>query len=285
VAAKKLDLCNPGTLHAVARRAGLAPQGRLSQNFLIDRAVLDAVVAALEPTAADAVLEIGPGIGTLTGELLEHAGRVLAVDIDEACIRATGITQRASDHLELIHRDALHLDLAALGLPELWLAAGNLPYHITTPVISRLFEAAVPPRRGVFLVQREVAARLAAPPGDWSLATVVVRSIADVERIRDVPPESFDPAPAVHSAIIRLRPQREIDEAARIAVIALAKGAFQMRRKTLRHGIAHAMGTKLAAADEVLSLANIDPGRRPGTLGLTEWRTLATAVSSREPQA
>jgi 16S rRNA (adenine1518-N6/adenine1519-N6)-dimethyltransferase len=277
---RSVDLADPATLHAVARRVGLVAKRGLGQNFLIDRAVLDDIVAALAPGSGDEVFEIGPGIGTLTAELAALVRRVVAVDLDERCVAATRITQRDRPNVEVIHGDALRVEPAELGIGERWLAAGNLPYSLTTPLLTRLFEMAAPPQRGVFLVQREVAARLAAGPGAWSLATVAVRSVATVERLRDVPPASFDPAPAVHSSVIRLQPAPSLDGPARAAVLDIARAAFQMRRKTLRHGITHA-----AAGDERrgmawLDAAAIDSGRRPGTLDLDEWHRIALAAST-----
>ncbi len=281
---RDLDLTNPSTLRAVARRVGLEAKGRYSQNFLVDRSVLDAMTDALGADAESTVFEIGPGIGTLTGALAAVAGRVVAVDLDPACVEATRITQRHSSKVTVVQGDAATIDLDSLDLGVGWLAAGNLPYHMTGVLLSRLFELDTPPPRGVFLIQREVAARLAAASGDWSLATVAIRTIADVERIRDVAPESFDPAPAVHSGVIRMTPNRQIDEVERRAVIELAKAAFQMRRKTLRHGITHALGGDGAAALAALGSADIDSGRRPGTLDVHEWRTLARAVHQTKPR-
>ena len=129
------------------------------------------------------------------------------------------------------------------------------------------------------LVQREVAARLAAAPGDWSLATVAIRSLAGVERILDVPPSAFDPPPAVHSSIIRIVPTPNADPAIRASMLALAKPLFQSRRKTLRNGLSRALGGDVAGAGTALAGAGIDPGRRPGTLRLDEWQLLARAVA------
>ena len=267
----------------MARRAGLNAKGRFSQNFLVDRSVLDAVIAGLGVRSDDSVLEIGPGVGTLTGELVAVAGRVVAVDIDPACVRATRITQRHATNLEVIEGDVMRTNPADLGFggADGWLAAGNLPYHLTGAILSHLFEGAMPPRRGVFLVQREVAARLAAAAGDWSLATVAIRSIASVERLRDVPPASFDPSPRVHSSVICMEPAHALLPDERILVLELARRAFQMRRKTLRHALGHALAGDETLAHEVLSAAAIDPSRRPGTLDLVEWRTLATIVAAR----
>jgi len=276
---RELDLTDPGTVRAVARRAGLALKHRLGQNFLVDRTVLDRILAALELEAGDEVFEIGPGMGTLTVELARRAARVVAVELDEACLRATAITLRDHANAEVVHQDALRADPLELGLHTGYLCAGNIPYQITAPLITRLLEMPAPPRRAVLLVQREVAARLSAPPGAWGLLTVAVRSLAEVERIADVPPTAFEPPPAVHSSIIRITPVPLLTGAERTAVLDLARGAFQMRRKTLRHGLSRALQGDEPAAMAALGAAGIDAGRRPETLSLEEWRALARAVA------
>jgi 16S rRNA (adenine1518-N6/adenine1519-N6)-dimethyltransferase len=275
---RTLDLTNPATVRAVARRVGLRPSRRLGQHFLVDASVLAAIIAALTPSHDDTVVEIGCGVGTLTGALAGAASLVVAVDVDARCAAATRITQRHRDNVVVLNIDALTLDAAALGLAEPWLAAGNLPYHLTGPLLARLFELPTPPRRGVFLVQREVAVRLSASDGEWSLATVALRTIADVAQLVDVPPAAFEPPPAVHSSVIRVTPDHAIDTPERNRVIALAKPVFQQRRKTLRHALASALGGETALSAAALADARIDPTRRPGTLGLEEWRRLAGAV-------
>jgi 16S rRNA (adenine1518-N6/adenine1519-N6)-dimethyltransferase len=274
-----LDLTDPRTLTAVGRRVGLRRDTSLGQHFLIDREVLDAIVEALDPGPDSEVLEIGCGLGTLTGALAARARRVVAIDIDPACVAGTEITQRANPNVSVLEADARILDPAALGFSTGWLATGNLPYQLTGLVLMRLVEAEQPPARAVVLVQREVAARLAAAPGDWSLATVAIRSLAEVERILDVPPSAFDPPPAVHSSIIRITPSPRPDPVVRAATLALAKPLFQSRRKTLRNGVSRALGGDLAGAGVALAGAGIDPGRRPGTLRLDEWELLARAVA------
>jgi 16S rRNA (adenine1518-N6/adenine1519-N6)-dimethyltransferase len=278
-ARRPLDLTDPRTLTAVARRVGLRRDTSLGQHFLIDRDVLDAIVDALDPGPDSEVLEIGCGLGTLTGALAARARRVVAIDIDPACVAGTEITQRAHANVTVLEADARVVDPAALGFTTGWLATGNLPYQLTGLVLMRLVEADVPPARAVVLVQREVAARLAAGPGDWSLATVAMRSLADIERIRDVPPSAFDPPPAVHSSIIRIVPAPRPDPAVRASMLALAKPLFQSRRKTLRNGVSRALGGDLTGAGVALAGAGIDPGRRPGTLRLDEWELLARAVA------
>jgi len=277
-AARPLDLTRPETVRAVARRVGLHTSKRLGQHFLIDRTVLETIVAELGPAPDSTVVEIGCGIGTLTGELAEAAGNVIAVDVDLACVRATQITQRHRTNVQVVRADARQIDPAEFGISAPWLAAGNLPYRLTGTLLGHLFELSTPPSRGVFLVQREVAARLSAGPGDWSVATLALRSIATVTRVRDVPPAAFDPAPAVHSSIVRVEPTTGSLGDERSQMLALARAVFQQRRKTLRHGVAHAMGGDDKAALEALLRAHIDPGLRPGTLGLDEWQQLARAV-------
>jgi 16S rRNA (adenine1518-N6/adenine1519-N6)-dimethyltransferase len=275
-----MELTNPKTARAVARRAGVTAKGKLSQNFLIDRAVVDDIVAALAIAPGDQVFEIGPGLGVLTRELGLLAAKVVAVDFDPACVRATEIAVKGMSNVEVREGDARDSSGIELGLAEGWLCAGNLPYHLTGALLTSVLEQAVPPARSVFMVQREVAHRLAAGEGGWSLATVAIRSLADVEVIRDVPPTSFDPMPKVHSSVIRVVPALEpLDSGIRPRVLALAKKTFQMRRKTLRHGIANALDGDEAMARRLLADAQIDPGRRPGTLNLAEWRRLAQVAT------
>jgi 16S rRNA (adenine1518-N6/adenine1519-N6)-dimethyltransferase len=275
----ELDLCNPATARAVARRAGLGLKRRLGQNLLVDRGVVERLVDALGPGPDDAVYEIGPGIGTLTSALARRARRVVALELDPACVRALAITQHRHANVVVVPGDALRTTPAELGLASGHLAAGNLPYNITGAVLRRLLEADPPPQRAVLLVQREVAARLCAPAGDWSMSTLSVRSLAEVERLGDIGPAAFVPPPAVHSSILRITPRRLLDPAERDAVLDLARGAFTMRRKTLRHGIAHALGGDQPRALALLGAAGVNPGRRPGSLAVEEWRALAAAAA------
>jgi 16S rRNA (adenine1518-N6/adenine1519-N6)-dimethyltransferase len=272
------DLCDPATVRRLLRQSGLVARRRLGQHFLIDRAVLDRIVDALDPGAGDSVWEIGPGLGALTAELARRATRVVAVELDPGLVRAARVALRGRENVELIEADALAVDADSLGLPDPHLAAGNLPYNLTGALMAHLFEARRPPRRGVFLVQREVAARLASAPGGWSLATVAVRSIADVEVVGTVPATCFLPPPAVASSIIRMQPARRMAEAERIEVLKLARAAFQLRRKTLRHGMTRALGGRADRAAAVLGRCGVSPSRRPETLDLEEWRCLAAAA-------
>lgn len=272
-----LDLCDPTTALTVARRAGVRLQRRLGQHLLTDRTVLRDIVDALQPTSADEVWEVGAGIGTLTRELAARAKRVVAVELDPNCVRALASTVGGLENVTVVAGDALRADADSLGLADDHLVTGNLPYQITGALLRHLLEARRPPRRIVVVVQREVAARLAAPEGHWSLATVAVRSVATVERLRDIPPSAFVPPPRVHSSILRLHPTAVVDAEERLAVLHLARCAFQLRRKVLRHGLTRALGsTELATS--VIEDTGIEPSRRPGTLDLDEWRALAASA-------
>ncbi|GAC1337514.1 MAG: 16S rRNA (adenine(1518)-N(6)/adenine(1519)-N(6)) -dimethyltransferase RsmA [Candidatus Dormibacteria bacterium] len=264
-------------MRAVARRCGLVAKRRLGQNFLVDRDVLEQIVAELAPAGA-AVMEVGPGIGTLTVALAAAAAEVIAVELDPDCVRACEITLRGLTNVRVLLADVLRVGPAELGLRPGYLVAGNIPYNLTGALLHHLLEGTLPPRRAVLLVQREVARRLSGDAGEWGLSTVAVRSLATVERLRDIPPAAFEPAPAVHSSLIRVTPAPALDPGDRSAVLELARAAFGMRRKTLRHGISAALGGD-AAARMVLGRAAIDSGRRPGTLDLEEWRALAAAAT------
>jgi 16S rRNA (adenine1518-N6/adenine1519-N6)-dimethyltransferase len=277
---RPLDLSEPEAALSLSRRAGVVAKRRLGQHFLVDREALAAIAEALGAGPDDTVWEIGAGMGVLTAQLARHAARVVAVELDPACLRAAQHALRGLANVELVEADALSVDAESLGLAEPYLAAGNLPYNLTGILLSHVFEAERPPRRAVFLVQREVAARLAAPPGAWSLATVAIRSVASVERLGDIPAASFVPPPAVASSIIRMEPRRALEEADRARVLSIARAAFQLRRKTLRHGMARALGGDTAAALDLLQRCGVSPGRRPETLDLEEWRCLAAGAES-----
>jgi 16S rRNA (adenine1518-N6/adenine1519-N6)-dimethyltransferase len=277
------DLTDPDTAAAIARRAGVRLEHSLGQHLLTDRMALDAVVDAVGCGPDDDVLEVGPGIGTLTVELAARARHVVAIELDPACARAARRSVAMAGgpaSVEVVEGDALRVDLESLGLRDGWIAAGNIPYTITGALIEHVLTAPRPPRHAALLVQREVARRLAAPAGDWSLATVAVRSLAQAQRLVDVPPASFLPPPRVWSSVLLLTPERVVDAGERERVLDVARACFQLRRKVLRHGVARAAGGDAAAAEVVLERAGIDAGRRPGELDIEEWRRLTAAVTA-----
>jgi len=269
------DLSAPGTARAVARRFGISPRRELGQNFLVDRAVRDAIVAVAAP--ATRVLEIGPGLGGLTQGLLEQGIGVVGVELDPRCVAALGLLRSHYPGLTVVEGDILQLRPGQLGISAPTVL-GNLPYGITGALLPALLNWDPPPAICHLMVQREVGRRLAAPRGEWSLATLVLRVAAEVSVDFDVAPGSFWPSPRVHSSLITVRRRPQMDPLLGAELAALARPMFQARRKQLPHGLARSLGVTPQEASRLLVSIEIDPVRRPGSLDLEEWRRLVAAV-------
>jgi len=267
------------------RQFDLRARKSLGQHFLIDRDVLELIVATAEITATDTVVEIGPGLGVLTGELAKKAGLVLAVEKDSGLSAVLGDTMASCRNVAVINRDILEVEPASL-LPELPLAAtvsplsykvvANLPYYITSAVLRHFLEAKVKPEIMVLMMQKEVAEAIVAEPGGMSLLSVSVQFYGKPGIISYVPAKCFYPAPEVESAILRvdLYPQPPVAVADEASFFALVRAGFTAPRKQIANSLAQ--GLKLPKAD-VLSLlekASIMPRRRAETLSLDEWARL-----------
>jgi 16S rRNA (adenine1518-N6/adenine1519-N6)-dimethyltransferase len=257
----------------------------LGQNFLVDPHYQRRIVAALEADAGDTVLEIGPGTGALTQHLIGTVRRLILVEKDDALVRGLRARHGERDDLEIVHGDALEVDLVALlGEPGSARIIGNIPYNITSPLLFRILERAHRPRRLVVMVQKEVADRIVAPPGDkqYGALSVGIRTVADAERLFVVPRGAFRPAPNVDSAVLRidpldpppLTPEEEGD------VRTLTRVAFGWRRKQLQrilrdapeYGLDH---DQVAALEHELGLPF---SARPETLGPASFVQLARAL-------
>jgi len=275
IASKALDLASPGTIRAVARRFGVRFERKWGQTFLADRDYLDRLVSQLELTAKDRVLEIGPGLGVLTRELAQKTSAVAAVEIDPACVRALGLTLRGLSSVRIIEGDILKLAPGELIGPP-YRVVGNIPYNLTGALLVQLLAQAAAPDRIDLLLQREVAERLAAPPGAWSLATLAVRVYGEPELELTVPPEAFYPTPKVASSLLRIVPQAQpsIPRGDLSDFFSMARAFFQARRKQLPFALARGLGSSGAEAKERLRVIGIDPARRAETLTLDEWRRL-----------
>ncbi len=238
---------------------------RLGQHFLSDRRILQRIADALEPTAADTVLEIGPGTGGLTAALAARAGRVVAIEKDAELV--PGLRARFPE-VTLVEGDALELDWHSLGGPGA-LVIGNIPYNITSPLIDKALAPPRPPRI-VFLVQKEVADRVSAAAGEpaYGALSVGVQAVARAERLFVVPAGAFHPRPKVDSAVLRLTPFHlplvTDDELARFRRMTV--GLFSFRRKQLGRGLRELTGWTPDRVAEALARAAIDPPARPETL-------------------
>ena len=257
------------------------PKKSLGQHFLVDRGVRARIVEAAELSAGDHVVEVGAGRGFLTRALVERAGRVVAVEMDEALAERLVGSLGDPDNLAVVTGDARELDIASLvdGVTPYKLVA-NLPYYAATPIIRRFLETEHKPRLIVVMVQREVARTMVAAPGQMGLLSVATQVYGTPRIVCHVPPRAFKPAPKVTSSVVR------IDVHPRPAFLAVApddffrvvRAGFSAPRKQLRNSLAGGLVIPPAQAESVLARAGIDPTRRAQTLDLDEWRRLDEAV-------
>ena len=233
----------PSNTIAVLQKYNFTFQKKFGQNFLIDTRVLEKIIDAAEVTKEDCVVEIGPGIGTMTQYLAERAGRVVAVEIDRALIPILEDTLSAYDNVEILNEDILKVDLNRLaeekngGRPVKVVA--NLPYYITTPIVMGLFESHVPLSSITIMVQKEVADRFKAMPSDkdYNALSVIVQYLYDVEYLMKVSKNVFNPKPNVDSAVVQFAQHERIKVHDQKAFFALVKACFKQRRKTLYNNL------------------------------------------------
>lgn len=267
------------TLHII-RRFGLSLSKRLGQNFLISEQAVNQIVASASLSSQDTVLEIGPGIGTLTQGLAETGARVVAVELDAKLIEVLATTLAGYDNVRVVHGDILKTDISREIQAEKYKVVANLPYYITTPIIMTLLERRLPIELLVTMVQKEVAQRMTASPGgkDYGALSVAVQYYTDPELLFDVPPNAFIPAPAVDSSVVRctVREKPPVDIVDERQFFRIVKGAFSQRRKTLANAL-KTTGLSSGHIAAMLEQAQINPMRRGETLSLAEFAAIANA--------
>ena len=282
-------LSNPQVTIQTIKKYEFAFQKKFGQNFLIDDHVITKIINAAEITKDDLVLEIGPGIGTMTQYLAESAGKVIAVEIDKNLIPILGETLAEYDNVTVINEDILKLDINRLveeengGKPIKVVA--NLPYYITTPIIMGLFESHVPLQSITVMVQKEVADRMQVGPGskDYGALSLAVQYYAKPYIAANVPPNCFIPRPGVGSAVIRLTRYEEPpvmvkDES---LMFKLIRASFNQRRKTLQNGIANSPELPYSKAQVEKALEKMGPAAnvRGESLTLAEFAKLSDTIS------
>ncbi|MYD95420.1 MAG: ribosomal RNA small subunit methyltransferase A [Chloroflexi bacterium] len=269
---------------STAPRAPFRPSSRRGQNFLVDRAVQRRIASAAALPPGATVVEIGAGTGNLTEALLAHGLRVTAVEIEDVLVARLRDRFRNRDHVQIVSGDARRLDLHQLAGGPFHVVA-NLPYSVGTRLVVSFVTAPKPPRSLTVLLQREVARRLTAQPGDMALLSVIVQSFARARRLFDVPPEAFRPRPKVISTLVRIDPVRRtgLDIESAEARIAVARHGFAQTRKKLRNSLAAGLGRREPEVGAALEAAGIDPGRRPQTLALGEWDQVVAALRVGQP--
>lgn len=249
------------------------PRKRFGQHFLSDSAVIDAIVAAIDPKPGQALVEIGPGLGAMTDPLVARCGRLTVIELD----RDLALRLRRRPELEVIESDVLKVDIAALPRPagQKLRLVGNLPYNISTPILFHLLPAAGVVEDQHFMLQKEVVERMVAAPGgkDYGRLSVMLQWRYDLESVLDVPPEAFEPPPRVDSAVVRMQPLREpaaLDAALLEELVAVA---FSQRRKLLRHTLGRWL--------EARAFAGVfDTQRRAEEVPVAEYLALAAALSA-----
>ncbi len=255
------------------RRYGLRPSKGLGQNFLVDPNILDRVVDAAEIQPEDQVLEVGAGFGHLTRHLAKKAKRVVAVELDRKFIPILHDILQPYPNIEIVQADILDLDLGEHFTQPGYLVVANIPYYITSALLRHLLEATHPPSRLILTVQKEVAKRICAKPGKFSLLSLSVQVYGQPHTITTIPAGAFYPAPKVDSAIVRvdLYPDPLISRKNLEAFFKLAKAGFSQKRKMLGNSLGSRMGWGKELAQKRLLAADIDPQRRAQTLTIEEW--------------
>ena len=273
-------IASPEVVHYICKRFDIKMSKKLGQNFLIKRGIVDEIVHAAELTVGEPVLEVGPGIGTLTQGLAQSGADVTAIELDRRLLEVLDTTLASYDNVRIIHGDVLKLDVPTIMNHKPFKVVANLPYYITTPIIMSLLESKLPIERLVVMVQKEVALRMIAKPGtkDYGALSVAVQYYTEPDIVLDVPPKSFLPAPAVTSSVIRcvLRDKPPVDVIDEKLFFCVVKAGFAHRRKTFSNTM-KTTGLTRDRIEELLVKANIDGQRRGETFTLQEFADVANA--------
>lgn len=285
----------------LVRRYRIDPKRSLGQNFLVDETHLDRIAAAADLSPADVVLEIGPGLGTLTERLAAQAGFVVAVELDDRLIELLRGRFADQPHVRIVHGDILELAPAHLVFApnhpagpfddrqfddqfdyKNYKVVANLPYYITSAALRHLLEAEVRPTLAVVMVQKEVAERICAQPGEMSLLAVSVQFYAAPRIVQRVPAGAFYPPPKVDSAVLRLDvyPQPAVSDVPPARFFQVVRAGFGQKRKQLANSLSAGLARPKPEIAAALAAAGIDPARRAETLSLAEWRLAALALDA-----
>lgn len=285
-----MKLYSPSTIAEIRERHNFQLSKSLGQNFITDRGVIEKIAEGAGIAEGDLVIEIGPGIGVLTAEAAKYAAKVVAIEIDKKLIPILEETLSDYDNVEVINQDVLKTNLNEI-IEEQRRACsfsadvkiiGNLPYYITTPIIMSILENSVDAESITIMMQKEVADRIKASPGNkiYGAISVAVQYYCEVEQVASVPKEVFVPRPKVDSSVLKLsvrkkKPVELIDEKSLFACI---KAGFGQRRKTLLNSLTGVYGTSKDDVRAILEMAEIDPARRAETLNIQEFATIANGV-------
>ena len=263
------------------------PRKSLGQHFLTDPRIANRIVAAADPSPSDTILEIGPGSGVLTRRLVERAGCVIAVELDQRLAAELPARLGQPQNLIVHHADARHVPLRQLVSPnQRYKVVANLPYYAAAPITRRFLETEQSPDLMVVMVQREVADAMTAAPGSMTLLSVATQFYARASVVAQVPPRAFRPAPKVASTVVKLavHQARAVEVPDAETFFALVRAGFSAPRKQLRNSLMLGTGADAAAVSQSLDTAGIDERRRPATLTIPEWASLDAAWPADAPR-
>lgn len=280
---KQPTIANKKVTKYILQRFGIHMSKRLGQNFLIDAGIVQGIVDAANVQENDRILEIGPGIGTLTQALAETGADVTCVELDKRLPEVLAHTLEAYDNVRVIQGDILKVNIPEIMGDKPFKVVANLPYYITTPIIMALLEKHLPITDIVVMVQKEVAERMAAAPGGktYGALSVAVQYYTEPEIALYVPPASFMPPPEVDSVVVdcKVRTLPAVDLIDEKLFFRVVKAAFGQRRKTLNNAL-KSMGIDKSIIADVLAKSNIDATRRGETLTMDEFATLSNTLAN-----
>lgn len=271
------------TLH----HSGVKAKKSLGQNFLKSTEVRDKIISSAELGKEDVVIEVGPGLGVLSGEIAKGAGKLLAVELDDRLIQKLNITLKQYDNVRIIHQDILEVDLPALLREEnvsSYKVVANLPYYITSAVVRYFLEAEVRPQNMVIMVQKEVAESITAQPGKMSILSVSVQVYGEAEIVTIVPPEAFTPAPSIDSAVVRIKTHEKphVEREKEVLFFKVVKAGFCMPRKQLANTLSKGLNKPKEKITQILKNMGVEPNQRAETLSVEEWVRLQTLLEKED---
>lgn len=267
---------------AVLKRYGLRADKSLGQNFLQDSIALEKIVSAAQINSSDTVLEIGPGLGSLTRYLAISAKQVVAVELDLRLIPPLETILSPYQNVRIVHGDILDISPGELINEKNYIVVANIPYYITSAVIRHLLESEVKPRRVVLTIQKEVADRICAQPGDMSLLALSVQVYGQPHIATRIPADAFFPAPKVDSAVlcVEIYAKPKVRQELLETFFKLTKAGFSQKRKMVRNSLSAGLHISPTDAATLLTRAGIDPQRRAETLSIEEWEKLCEIINS-----
>ena len=279
-----IDRSSPDAKSQLHRLGTRAKKG-LGQHFLVDRGVLEKIISAAELEPSDTVIEVGPGLGVLTGELVKKAANVIAIEADSKLASSLQKTFSKIPQLTVLNADVLEIDPGEIFAKkrQSYKIVANLPYYIAAPILRHFLEASLKPSLMVVMVQKEVGQSIVAAPGDMSILGISVQLYGKPTIVDYVPAQSFYPQPKVDSAIVRIEvyPKPAIEVESIAGFFEIVKAGFSAPRKQIRNSLALGLQLDSAAVVELLQQVGLAPQRRPETLSLEEWAKLHRAFVSK----